>query len=145
MVMSSSGKVSGRGFPFPNISRRSVVLAAVASPFIVGRARSAESLKAYSIWPENYARPMLEAFEKASGIHVNFIRFSSGEALARLLAEKGNPQVDLLFGGPVETFTAGRSRASSSPIRRRVRPNCRGVSRARRACGPRSRTIRWCS
>ena len=50
---------------------------------------------------------MLEAFEKATGIHVNFIRFSSGEALARLLAEKGNPQVDVLFGGPVETFTAG--------------------------------------
>jgi iron(III) transport system substrate-binding protein len=71
------------------------------------RLRAAESLKAYSIQPENYARPMLETFEKASGIHDNFIRFSSGEALARLLAEKGNPQVDVLFGGPVETFTAG--------------------------------------
>jgi iron(III) transport system substrate-binding protein len=89
------------------IDRRSVVLGAIAAPFVVGRASAAESLKAYSIWPENYARPMLEAFEKATGIHVNFIRFSSGEALARLLAEKGNPQVDVLFGGPVETFTAG--------------------------------------
>src|SRR4030081_2461416 len=89
------------------IDRRSVVLRALASPLVTGRLRAAESLKAYSIWPENYERPMLEAFEKASGIHVNFIRFSSGEALARLLAEKGNPQVDLLFGGPVETFTAG--------------------------------------
>ena len=93
--------------PSANISRRGLVLGAVASPFVIGRLRAAESLKAYSIWPENYARPMLEAFEKASGIHVNFIRFSSGEALARLLAEKGNPQVDVLFGGPVETFTAG--------------------------------------
>src|SRR6201746_2903262 len=91
----------------PKIDRRSLVLGALASPFVAGRLRAAESLKAYSIWPENYARPMLEAFEKASGIHVNFIRFSSGEALARLLAEKGNPQVDVLFGGPVETFTAG--------------------------------------
>jgi iron(III) transport system substrate-binding protein len=27
--------------------------------------------------------------------------------LARLIAEKGNAQVDVLFGGPVETFTAG--------------------------------------
>jgi iron(III) transport system substrate-binding protein len=105
--MSSSGKVSGRSASSATLDRRSVVLAALASPFIVGRLRAAESLKAYSIWPENYARPMLEAFEKASGIHVNFIRFSSGEALARLLAEKGNPQVDVLFGGPVETFTAG--------------------------------------
>ncbi|HEX4369482.1 MAG TPA: ABC transporter substrate-binding protein [Rhodopila sp.] len=89
------------------LQRRGVLLGAVASPFVIGSARAADSLKAYSIWPENYARPMLEAFEKATGIHVNFIRFSSGEALARLIAEKGNPQVDVLFGGPVETFTAG--------------------------------------
>jgi iron(III) transport system substrate-binding protein len=50
---------------------------------------------------------VLEAFEKTSGIKVKFIRFSSGEALARLIAEKANPRVDVLFGGPVETFAAG--------------------------------------
>ena len=89
------------------LDRRSVILGAVAAPFSPWRADRRRSVRAYSIWPENYARPMLEAFEKATGIHVNFIRFSSGEALARLIAEKGNPQVDVLFGGPVETFTAG--------------------------------------
>jgi len=68
---------------------------------------SAEALNAYSIWPENWARPMFEEFEKATGIHVNFIRFSSGEALARIIAEKNNPRVDVLFGGPVETHIAG--------------------------------------
>ena len=94
-------------FRFAKIDRRSVVIGAVAAPFLLRRANAAEAVRAYSIWPENYARPMLEAFEKATGIHVNFVRFSSGEALARLIAEKGNPQVDVLFGGPVETFTAG--------------------------------------
>jgi iron(III) transport system substrate-binding protein len=69
-------------------------------------ARSAE-LNAYSIWPENWARPMFDEFEKATGIKVNFVRFSSGEALARIMAEKNNPRVDVLFGGPVETFAAG--------------------------------------
>ena len=64
-------------------------------------------LNAYSIWPENWATPMFEEFEKATGIHVNFMRFSSGEALARVIAEKENPQVDVLFGGPIETFGAG--------------------------------------
>ena len=68
---------------------------------------AAEALNAYSIWPENWARPMFEEFEKATGIHVNFIRFSSGEALARIIAEKNNPRVDVLFGGPVETHIAG--------------------------------------
>ena len=68
---------------------------------------AADTLNAYSIWPENWAKPMFEEFEKATGIHVNFIRFSSGEALARVIAEKGNPRVDVLFGGPVETHAAG--------------------------------------
>ena len=70
-------------------------------------AGAAETVNAYSIWPENWARPMLQEFETATGIKVNFLRFSSGEALARVLAEKNNPKVDVLFGGPVETFAAG--------------------------------------
>ncbi len=68
---------------------------------------AAQTVNAYSIWPENWARPVLEEFQKATGIKVNFIRFSSGEALSRIIAEKNNPQVDVLFGGPVETFAAG--------------------------------------
>lgn len=70
-------------------------------------ATAAETVNAYSIWPENWARPMFEEFEKATGIKVNFVRFSSGEALARVIAEKNNPRVDVLFGGPVETHAAG--------------------------------------
>jgi iron(III) transport system substrate-binding protein len=73
----------------------------------VAVSQAAEPLNVYTIWPENYARPMFEEFEKATGIHVNFLRFSSGEALARVIAEKNNPRVDVLFGGPVETFAAG--------------------------------------
>jgi len=83
----------------------SVALGIVAA--LVAPARAAETLNAYSIWPENWARPMFEEFEKATGIKLNFVRFSSGEALARVIAEKGNPRVDVLFGGPVETHAAG--------------------------------------
>lgn len=93
--------------PPHRLTRRAFVASGLAS-LLPARAKAADTLKAYSIWPENYARPMMEAFEKASGIHVNFIRFSSGEALARVVAEKNNPQVDVLFGGPIETFTAGQ-------------------------------------
>ncbi len=67
----------------------------------------ADTVNVYSIWPENWARPMFQEFEKATGIKVNFVRFSSGEALARVIAEKNNPRVDVLFGGPVETHAAG--------------------------------------
>lgn len=84
------------------------LLAPLALAFgIAAPATAAETVNVYSIWPENWARPMFEEFEKATGIKVNFIRFSSGEALARLIAEKNNPRVDVLFGGPIETFGAG--------------------------------------
>src|SRR5712671_6679954 len=78
---------------------------------------AAETLNVYSIWPENWARPMFEEFEKASGIKVNFVRFSSGEALARVIAEKNNPRVDVLFGGPVETFAAGVAEGVFEPYK----------------------------
>ena len=84
-------------------------LAVVAIGWLSGvaAASAADPVNVYTIWPENYARPMFEEFEKATGIKVNFIRFSSGEALARVIAEKNNPRIDVLFGGPVETFAAG--------------------------------------
>jgi len=88
------------------IRRRAFAAGAVSLPWI-GTATAAETLNVYTIWPENYARPMFEEFEKATGIKVTFLRFSSGEALARVIAEKGNPRIDVLFGGPVETFAAG--------------------------------------
>jgi iron(III) transport system substrate-binding protein len=91
-------------------SRRFFLNASILIPFglaLPSAATAQETLNVYSIWPENWARPMLQEFEVASGIKVNFLRFSSGEALARIIAEKNNPRVDVLFGGPVETFAAG--------------------------------------
>jgi iron(III) transport system substrate-binding protein len=82
-------------------------LAVCAFALLGAPAASAAEVNVYSIWPENWARPMFEEFEKATGIKVNFVRFSSGEALARVVAEKNTPRVDVLFGGPVETFAAG--------------------------------------
>jgi iron(III) transport system substrate-binding protein len=98
---------------------RAAILAPLAAllAFAVLPARAAETLNAYSIWPENWARPMFEEFEKTTGIKVNFVRFSSGEALARVIAEKGNPQVDVLFGGPVETFAAGVNEGVFEPYK----------------------------
>src|SRR5213078_1072936 len=84
-----------------------LAVAVLALTALVSPASAADQLNAYSIWPENWARPMLQEFEQATGIKVNFVRFSSGEALARVIAEKNNPRVDVLFGGPVETFAAG--------------------------------------
>src|SRR6187551_2458295 len=97
------------------------VLARLVAPLALGLApalaAAAETVNVYSIWPENWARPMFEEFEKATGIKVNFIRFSSGEALARVMAEKNNPRIDVLFGGPVETFAAGAKEGLFEPYK----------------------------
>ena len=101
-------EVLGVRFRFRVIGRMlSRVLAGAVAVLGAAHAPAAETVNAYSIWPENWARPMFEEFEKATGIKVNFVRFSSGEALARVIAEKNNPRVDVLFGGPIETFAAG--------------------------------------
>jgi iron(III) transport system substrate-binding protein len=96
----------------PRLRRAPLALIAIALTVALtgaapASAQTGQTVNAYSIWPENWARPMFEEFEKATGIKVNFVRFSSGEALARVIAEKNNPRVDVLFGGPVETHAAG--------------------------------------
>ena len=68
---------------------------------------NAAELNAYTIMPEKYASQIFAQFTKDTGIKVNFLRFSTGEALARLTAEKGNPQVDVLLGGPADMYAAG--------------------------------------
>jgi len=50
---------------------------------------------------------MKSEFEKANpDITVNFVRMSSGESLTRLRNEKDNPQFDIWWGGPVDSFIA---------------------------------------
>lgn len=52
---------------------------------------------------------MKAEFEKVNpGITVNFVRLSSGEALTRLRNEKDNPQFDIWWGGPIDSFVAAK-------------------------------------
>ncbi|MCC7041303.1 MAG: ABC transporter substrate-binding protein [Burkholderiales bacterium] len=101
----------------PRAAARILASLAFAALAVAPAVHAAEVVNAYSIWPENWAKPMFEEFEKATGIKVNFVRFSSGEALARVIAEKNNPKVDVLFGGPVETFAAGINEGVFEPYK----------------------------
>lgn len=84
-----------------------LTVAAMAFTLLAGSVNAAEQLNAYSIMPEKYASKVFAEFTKDTGVKVNFMRFSSGEALARLNAEKKNPQVDVMLGGPADTYAAG--------------------------------------
>lgn len=65
--------------------RLSAVLAGLV---VLTASANAAELNAYSIMPEKYASQIFAEFTKDTGIKVNFLRFSTGEALARLNAEK---------------------------------------------------------
>ncbi len=81
-----------------------------------GFAMAAEqALNAYTIWSERYANAVFSAFTEDTGIKVNWMRFSSGEVQARLEAEKGNPQVDVVFGNMAEAFVSGTPKGLFEP------------------------------
>ncbi|HQP45644.1 MAG TPA: ABC transporter substrate-binding protein [Flexilinea sp.] len=58
---------------------------------------------------ELWCQGMEEAFEaKYPEIDVQWIRLSSGEGLARVQSEAGNPTFDIWWGGPMDTFIAAK-------------------------------------
>ena len=48
-------------------------------------------------------------FTKDTGIKIEYLDMSSGEVLARIRAEKGNPLADIWFGGGVDSFIAAQN------------------------------------
>ncbi len=84
------------------------ILLLVALLLLPRPAPAAETLNVYTIWSERYATAVFDEFTLETGIAVNFLRFPSGEVLARLIAEKENPQVDVFFGGIADAFVAGK-------------------------------------
>lgn len=53
----------------------------------------------YASMDEPLAQQLASAYEKQSGVKVNLVRLSTGEAAARIEAEKNNPQAAMWLGG----------------------------------------------
>jgi iron(III) transport system substrate-binding protein len=64
---------------------------------------------------EQWCQGMKQEFEAKYGITVNYVRMSSGEAVARLVAEKDNPTFDLWWGGPIDSFVAAKDEGLLEP------------------------------
>jgi iron(III) transport system substrate-binding protein len=64
---------------------------------------------------EQWCQGMKQEFEAKYGITVNYVRMSSGEALARVQAEKDNPQFDIWWGGPIDSFVAAKGEGLLEP------------------------------
>lgn len=71
----------------------------------------------YSSVDEANAKKILDAFTADTGIAVSFVHLSSGPALARMAAEKNNPQADVWLGAPNENHIVAKEQGLSVPYK----------------------------
>jgi iron(III) transport system substrate-binding protein len=76
---------------------------------------SAGSVSAYTTLEEPLAAALFDLFEKETGIKVNFVRLSGGEAVARLEAESSNPQVSIWVGGVGLDHITAKTKGLTTP------------------------------
>lgn len=67
---------------------------------------------------EVWCQGMKKEFEALyPGVTVNYIRLSSGESLTRIRNEKANPQFDIWWGGPIDSFIAAKAEGLLEPYK----------------------------
>lgn len=75
----------------------------------------ADRLTVYIAFQEDHAVEAVRQFTRDTGINVNMVRMSAGEILARIRAESNNPQADVWYGGPADTFVAAGNEGLLAP------------------------------
>ena len=74
-------------------------------------------ITAYTTLDEPTARAVFQQFKKDTGIEVKFVRLSTGETVARLEAERKNPQVGIWFGGVGIGHIRAKNKGLTMPYR----------------------------
>ncbi len=95
-----------------------VVLVTMLASFMFaggGSDNESQSVVVYSSVDEANTKKILDAFEADTGIEVTFVHLSSGPALARIQAEKNNPQADVWLGAPSENHTIAKEDGLTIP------------------------------
>ncbi len=90
---------------------------AVAAPVSGG------TVNAYTTLEEPLAAKLFQLFEEETGIKVNFVRLSGGEAVARLEAESANPQASIWVGGVGLDHITAKSKGLTTPYISRYASN----------------------
>lgn len=97
--------------------------AATPAPAAPAAPVAAGSVSAYTTLEEPLAAALFDLFEKETGIKVNFVRLSGGEAVARLEAESANPQVSIWVGGVGLDHITAKSKGLTTPYVSRYASN----------------------
>lgn len=106
------------------MTRIKLVLGLIAMLIISGCASQNDSesltLTIYAGMMEDHALMAVREFERETGVKTNFVRMSSGETLARILAERENMSASVWYGGPVDAFIAAMAEGMLVPY---ISPN----------------------
>ena len=85
---------------------------------------AAERLTAYVSLDEEVARTVINAFQKETGIQVDWVRLSTGEAAARIEAEKRNAQASIWLGGVGLNHIEAKNNDLTTPY---LSPNAKNI------------------
>lgn len=85
--------------------------------------KTSGSVNAYTTLEEPLAAALFAQFEAETGIHVNFVRLSGGETVARLEAESANPQASIWVGGVGLDHITAKSKGLTTPYISRAAGN----------------------
>jgi iron(III) transport system substrate-binding protein len=94
---------------------------------VAAKAETGGKLTVVCVVQEDWCQAMTKAFEKKTGIETKYVRLSSGEAATRLNATKSNPEFDVWFGGPSDSFEAVKSQGV---LKNYVSPNAATIPAA---------------
>jgi iron(III) transport system substrate-binding protein len=101
------------------------VILTLSIMFLAAGAWAQNSVSAYTTLEEPLAKALFEQFEKETGIKVNFVRLSGGEAVARMEAEAANPQASIWVGGVGLDHITAKSKNLTIPYQSRFSRNTR--------------------
>ncbi|MBN8555192.1 MAG: ABC transporter substrate-binding protein [Deltaproteobacteria bacterium] len=79
------------------------------------KSSNSNSLFVYTSLEEVTAKALIKAFEEETKIKTEFVRLSTGEAGARIEAEKNNPQGSIWVGGPAGSHAEARDKGLTIP------------------------------
>jgi len=88
-----------------------------------GMVMAQNSVSVYASCDEMLAKALFDQFTKETGIQVNWVRLSGGEALARMEAEKANPQASIWVGGVGLDHITGKTSDLTTPYQSRYAAN----------------------
>lgn len=74
-----------------------------------------EKLVMYVSFHEDTAKGIAEAFKKKTGADVSFVRLPTGEAMARMIAEKNSPKAEVWLGGTADAHEKMKAEGVLAP------------------------------